>query len=119
MTQQSLRRRLSGGVELEHGGGAHARVWAPACRQVDLVLDAARDRGEPLRAEGNGFFSGVTDALRAGDRYWFRLDGDRLRPDPASRSQPDGPHGPSAVVDPAAFAWTDDGVAWHRRATGR
>ena len=54
---------------------------------------------------------------RPGGRYWFRLDGpsarlgagDRLRPDPASRWQPDGPHGPSAYVDPRAFAWTDAG----------
>ena len=46
--------------------------------------------------------------LRAGDRYGFRLDDDpRIYPDPASRSQPDGPHGLSAVVDPRAFAWTD------------
>ena len=44
-----------------------------------------------------------------GDRYWFRIDGDRLRPDPVSRWQPDGPHGPSAIVDPAVFQWSDAG----------
>jgi maltooligosyltrehalose trehalohydrolase len=49
------------------------------------------------------------EAARAGDRYWYRIDGERLRPDPVSRWQPDGPHGPSAIVDPAAYRWTDEG----------
>ena len=57
--------------------------------------------------EGDGHFSGFDPDARAGGRYWFRLDGERLRPDPASRSQPDGPHGPSAYVDPRSFRWTD------------
>ena len=47
--------------------------------------------------------------LRPGDRYWYRLDGDRTLPDPASRFQPEGVHGPSQVIDPQAFAWTDLG----------
>jgi maltooligosyltrehalose trehalohydrolase len=108
MNQAPLRRRLSGGVELLADGRAHARVWAPRCRSVDVVPDAARDRPYALQQEPDGFFSGTVE-LRAGDRYWFRLDSDRLRPDPVSRSQPDGPHGPSMVVDPAAFGWTDGG----------
>ena len=58
----------------------------------------------------DGFFEARIPALAAGDRYWFRLDGQRLRPDPISRAQPDGPHGSSAVVDPASFKWTD--AAW-------
>jgi len=108
MNQAPLRRRLSGGVELLADGRAHARVWAPRCRSVDVVPDAARDRPYALQQEPDGFFSGTVE-LRAGNRYWFRLDSDRLRPDPVSRSQPDGPHGPSMVVDPAAFGWTDGG----------
>jgi maltooligosyltrehalose trehalohydrolase len=67
-------------------------------------------RGGDLYAEPGGYFSGATQAA-AGDRYQFRLDdGERLYPDPASRFQPEGPQGPSAVVDPAAFPWTD--AAW-------
>ena len=102
-------RRLSGGVELQKNG-AHARVWAPACRTVDVVLegdDAARTF--PMHEDGDGFFAAALPA-GPGSRYWFRLDGERLRPDPCSRFQPDGPHGPSQLVDPAAFAWTDG--AW-------
>jgi maltooligosyltrehalose trehalohydrolase len=97
-------------VEVQ-GAGVHARVWAPACRSIDIVIEPPGSEGRrttPLSAEGDGYFSGSADAA-AGDRYWFRLDGAQLRPDPASRYQPDGPHGPSAVVDPSQFQWTDAG----------
>ena len=100
----------SAGVEIQVHGGAHARVWAPACSSVDVVLDADR---QPVLAAGQRVPTATSPATlpdaRAGDRYWFRLDGALLRPDPVSRFQPDGPHGPSAVVDPSAFRWTDGG----------
>ena len=103
-------RRLAGGVEWQPEG-AHARVWAPACRRVEFVLERADDRTiHPLDREQDGFFSGVVPA-RVRDRYWFRLDGERLRPDPYSRFQPDGPHGPSQIIDPSSFRWTDAGWA--------
>ena len=102
-------RRLSCGVEVTKDGG-HARVWAPACRRVDFVLERGGRRTlVPLDAEPGGYFSAHVQAT-SGDRYWFRLDADRLRPDPYSRCQPDGPHGASQIVDPATFRWTDG--AW-------
>ena len=97
---------MSCGVEIQKDG-AHARVWAPACQRVDLVVE--RQGGQrivPLDEESHGYFSGLVTAS-PGERYWFRLDGDRLRPDPYSRYQPDGPHGPSQIVDASAFHWTD------------
>jgi maltooligosyltrehalose trehalohydrolase len=103
-------RRFTVGAELQKGGGAHVRVWAPAVTRMDLVIPAsaaATERVLPMEREADGHFSGVDPQAQAGGRYWFRLDGERLRPDPASRSQPDGPHQPSAYVDPAAFRWTD------------
>ncbi len=103
-------RRLSGGVELREGHAAHARVWAPHASTIDLVLDADRTHPIPLARQDDGFFAGAIAGMSAGTRYWYRIDGDVLRPDPVSRSQPDGPHGPSAVVDPASFAWSDG--AW-------
>ncbi len=111
MAVANRKRRLSAGVELLEEGVAHARVWAPRCQSVDVSIE--RGAGlEPrivrLEREPDGFFSGDLTGVRAGDRYWYRLDGDRLRPDPVSRSQPDGPHGPSAIVDPTGFHWTDD-----------
>ncbi len=61
-----------------------------------------------LVAEADGYFSGMVPAARAGSTYQFRLGAEsRLFPDPASRYQPEGPHGPSMVIDPTAFSWTD------------
>ena len=91
-------------------GVVGARVWAPARKTVDLVLDSNRARTWRLAPEGDGYFAGEIAGLKAGDRYWLRLDGLTLRPDPVSRYQPDGPHGPSAIVDPDAFTWSDQ--AW-------
>lgn len=111
MTTAGTRRRLSAGVEVQDGGGAHARVWAPACRSIDFVTEPSHGRRsvvQPLKRDADGYFTGAIPGVDAGTRYWFRLDGSRLRPDPASRYQPDGPHGPSEVVDPSRFAWTDD-----------
>jgi maltooligosyltrehalose trehalohydrolase len=110
------RRALSAGVELSEPDRAHARVWAPACRSVAFVVDGSEDV-TPLDREPDGHFSGSVDRVGDGTRYWYRLDDGRLRPDPASRFQPDGPHGPSQVVDPARFAWTDG--AWRGPAVGR
>lgn len=84
------------------------RVWAPACQRVDLVAPATPEGAErivPMARERDGHFVAFDEAARAGGRYWFRLDGERLRPDPASRSQPEGPHQPSAYVDPETFRW--------------
>jgi maltooligosyltrehalose trehalohydrolase len=107
----SVRRRLSTGLEYVADGKADVRIWAPACQSVEVVLDAGRT---PVRLcrEGEGFHVGTLGDVAAGDRYWLRLDedDDRLRPDPTSRWQPEGPHGPSALVDPSAFKWTDG--AW-------
>jgi maltooligosyltrehalose trehalohydrolase len=69
-------------------------------------VDLAGDFVE-LSHEGNGYHSGMVGRARADDRYRFRLDGDGSFPDPASRYQPDGPHGASQIVDPSRFRWTD------------
>jgi maltooligosyltrehalose trehalohydrolase len=86
------------------------RVWAPKTQHVDLVLEenAAKDSQRTfhaLKPEEGGYFSGSVNA-GAGTRYWFRAN-NNLYPDPASRFQPDGPHGASCIVDPARFRWTD------------
>jgi maltooligosyltrehalose trehalohydrolase len=84
--------------------GTHFRVWAPLARAVTVTSD----RGDvPLEPEADGFFSGRSTAYRTGDLYQFMVDGNGPFPDPASRRQPWGVHGPSMIVDPTAFAWTD------------
>ena len=102
-------------------------MWAPTHAKVTLVIEAAQPaqpaqlaqpasrpgggREVVLGREPGGYHAGFAPGLAAGARYRFRLgDDDALYADPASRYQPEGPFGPSQVVDPAAFAWTD--AAW-------
>jgi maltooligosyltrehalose trehalohydrolase len=88
------------------------RVWAPTKNQVDLVLlDSlgAEPRYERLQRSDDGTFAGTFDTVKAGDLYMYLLDGDGPYPDPCSRYQPQGVHGPSAVVDPSEFEWSDHG----------
>jgi len=102
-------RRLPVGAEVQPSGGAHFRVWAPDRLRVDVVFEGAADP-VALRAEPGGYFGGLAPGVPAGTRYRYRLDGGDAFPDPASRFQPEGPHGPSEIVDPAQFPWTDG--AW-------
>ncbi|HVK09720.1 MAG TPA: malto-oligosyltrehalose trehalohydrolase [Gemmataceae bacterium] len=101
----TIPRRFPVGAEVRPDGLTHFRVWAPACRRVAVAIENGPTH--PLTANGDGYFAADVPAT-AGTRYRFWLDDDdSLYPDPASRYQPDGPHGPSQVVDPAAFRWTD------------
>lgn len=100
-------RRWPVGAEYLGGGRTGFRVWAPASRNVSVVFDHAGPT--PLQPEDSGYFSGIADAA-AGVRYQFQLDaGDRPFPDPASRFQPEGPHGWSEVIDAHTYRWTDQG----------
>jgi len=87
-------------------GGVVFTVWAPAQRDVAVVLDGQPEI--PMTPAGAGYFSARVPRVQAGQRYWFRIEQGR-RPDPVSRFQPDGPFGPSMVVDPRAFSWTTCG----------
>jgi maltooligosyltrehalose trehalohydrolase len=94
------------------GGVVSFRVWAPLRRQVELVLDSdsPAPRRHHLTPGADGIWSGALDGVAAGALYAYRLDGEGPYPDPASRCQPQGVHGPSMVVDPSAFGWSD--AAW-------
>lgn len=101
-------RRLPIGAEVQPDGSTHFRVWAPAPSEITLVVEqdgALRDVA--LTREAHGYYAALVPGVTAGGRYWYRLDGELL-PDPASRFQPDGPFGPSQVVDPRLFAWSAD-----------
>jgi maltooligosyltrehalose trehalohydrolase len=106
-------RRMPIGAEPVPGGGVHFRVWAPRPKRVAVVIEerALQPRRRPrivaLEPEGDDYFSATIPHAAAGSRYRFLLDDEGPFPDPASRFQPDGPHGASQVIDPAAFAWTD------------
>ena len=107
-----LTRRLPIGAEVQDDGSVHFRVWAPRRRTVEVLLEGGgRTVPVELQAEQGGYFAGRVDGVPAGSLYRFRLDGEKVAfPDPASRFQPQGVHGPSQVVDPRRFAWTDQ--AW-------
>ena len=112
MIEKLVRRRFPIGAELIGDGAAHFRVWAPKAERIDLVIETsaeanARREFHPLDPELDGYFSGTAEA-QPGALYRFRVNGgETLFPDPASRFQPRGVHGPSCVVDPRTFRWTD------------
>ncbi len=89
------------------------RVWAPTTERVEVVAwgTGAPEHVFVLRRSADGTFAGTSTDFRPGDRYGYRLDGEGPYPDPASRFQPEGVRGPSEIIDPSAFAWTDKGWA--------
>jgi maltooligosyltrehalose trehalohydrolase len=97
------------GAEALPEGGVHFRVWAPRRKRVRVQLEnAGAGQTIELARERDGYFSALAENGREGSLYRFRLDEDEtLYPDPVSRFQPDGPHGPSCVIDPRNFSWTD------------
>ncbi|HET7705066.1 MAG TPA: malto-oligosyltrehalose trehalohydrolase [Thermoanaerobaculia bacterium] len=99
------RRRSIGAEVVDHG--VHFRVWAPNASRVAVVMgDAETD----LAGEPHGYFSGLVKNAAPGMLYKYRLDRGEAFPDPASRFQPEGPHGPSMVIDPSSYRWRD--TAW-------
>lgn len=88
-------------------GRARFRVWAPRARDVSVRLIAPAERTMPLRARPRGYFEAVLDNVEPGSLYMYQVDSQKERPDPASRCQAQGVHGPSQVVD-GQFAWEDE-----------
>ncbi|MGH7986076.1 MAG: malto-oligosyltrehalose trehalohydrolase [Candidatus Binataceae bacterium] len=98
-------------------GGVQFQVWAPNVREISLhlrgpggsrdLLPAPGDMIHPMHARDDGIFQMLVPGLAAGTDYFYALEGGRYRPDPVSRAQPYGVHGPSRVADSGAFAWHD------------
>jgi maltooligosyltrehalose trehalohydrolase len=81
------------------------KVWAPLANAVELELTDAR---LPMKRQANDWWATDVADVGPGADYWFRIDGSDPLPDPRSGWQPQGPFGPSRIVDHAAFPWTDD-----------
>lgn len=97
------------GSELLATGGVRFRLWAPTARLVTLLLGTGASAAQvPMRPIGEGWFECIAEAAGAGSRYRYRIDAGLCVPDPASRRNPDGVHGASEVIDPAAFEWQDE-----------
>ena len=104
------------GARLLDAGGAQFRLWAPSAQRVELMLSAPDQSIVPMQAAAGGWHQCEVSAARAGARYAFRIDGDLVVPDPASRFNPDDVHAPSELVDPRRYEWRDDawrGRPWH------
>ena len=101
------------GAELTATGEVRFRLWAPAARRVELVLcdaDGAAVHSAQMDTLPQGWFSLATGTAGAGSLYRYCIDGSHEVPDPASRCNPAGVHGPSEVIDPTQYAWDDS--AW-------
>lgn len=94
------------GAEIQKNGSVRFRLWAPAARRVELAL-SDKKLIDLLPLE-EGWFELVSDTVFPRDQYSFRIDERTTVPDPASRFQPRDVHGPSELLDPAAFEWSDD-----------
>ena len=91
-------------------GSTRFSVWAPKAGTVEVaVARGGTVRTFPLARGSDGVHSGILQDVPAGSDYSYRLDGGPDRPDPVSRWRPLGVHGPTRVVDPGAFRWTDAG----------
>ena len=83
------------------------KVWCPRARSVSVrFVDSERNEAS-LTSVNGGFYEGMIPGIHHGAKYWYVLDHQLERPDPASRFQPEGVHGPSQVIDPSQFQWTD------------
>ena len=88
-------------------GGVEFRVWAPEARSIAVEIEGRTHT--PLARDSDGVWSGRVAGIDAGTRYRYRIDDRWGYPDPYSRSQPDGPHGPSEVIHAADYSWHDGG----------
>jgi maltooligosyltrehalose trehalohydrolase len=114
MAADAQQRRLPVGAEITADGVVSFRVWAAKHQRVEVVIEDAPRSSKgcmcqvcELASEPYGYFSGVIKSVSAGALYRFRIDGEGLYPDPASRFQPEVPHGLSEVIDCKSFQWTD------------
>jgi len=102
------------GARVREQGGVDFRLWAPGAKQVQLLLGDGRCL--PAAADAEGWCHVEVPDAAHGTRYQWRIDDELNVPDPASRSNPEGPHAASEVIAPQRFEWTDDdwrGRPWH------
>ncbi len=97
------------GAWYKGGGVTEFVVWAPQRNSVKVKLLGPEQRLVPLEPCGRGYWMGRIDNVMPGTRYFYMLDDELQRPDPASFFQPEGVHGPSEVVDHSGFQWQDQG----------
>lgn len=88
---------LKRGAEFLPDGTVRFSVWAPRVQTLTVQI-VSLSGSTPMKRHSSGLYTVTVDGLAAGSRYYYCLDGERLRPDPVSRSQPAGVHGPSEIT---------------------
>jgi maltooligosyltrehalose trehalohydrolase len=97
------------GAECQEDGSVRFRLWAPAARKVEVCVTGKQQLVSlVMHPRDDGWFELSTTEAKTGSYCYFRIDGEKKVPDPASRFQPQDVHGPSEVIDPSAFEWSDD-----------
>jgi malto-oligosyltrehalose trehalohydrolase len=100
--------RMPFGAEVQNDGSMRFRLWAPSVTDAKLLLETpGTEIIHPMKSLDNGFFELITTEAHPGDSYWYLINDDLKVPDPASRFNPSDVHGPSLIVDPGCFDWTD------------
>lgn len=99
--------QLDLGARMIEADRARFKVWVPFANTVAVELVDQDRTAIPMQPASQGYFEVTVEGVGPCARYRYLLDGKKARPDPASRFQPEGVHGPSAVVDPDSFGWTD------------
>jgi maltooligosyltrehalose trehalohydrolase len=102
----SLKRRETLGATDLGDGRCEFVVWAPFSKEVDLCLVDAPERRVQMNRRASGYYQAIVEGVEPGARYVYHLDGAAARPDPASRFQGEGVHGPSQIVC-VDFPWDD------------
>ncbi|MFH1801173.1 MAG: malto-oligosyltrehalose trehalohydrolase [Candidatus Omnitrophota bacterium] len=96
------------GADFSGRRGTSFKVWAPFCSRMEVkLLQNKHSRLVGMKKNAEDYFHARVKEARPGDLYFYQLNGQDDRPDPVSRFQPNGVHGPSCVVDPTSFRWTD------------
>lgn len=97
------------GATFQAEEGCHFLVWAPCVRKCEVHVVEPLERNIEMLPLGRGYYYALAEGVAVGAHYYYRLDAQTEKPDPASRFQPQGVHGPSEVID-LAYDWKD--VGW-------
>ncbi|MGL5080819.1 MAG: malto-oligosyltrehalose trehalohydrolase [Microcoleaceae cyanobacterium] len=95
------------GAIYQGGGRCEFIVWAPLRQQVAVQILAPTEQTVPMQPDPFGYWRASVTGVEPGSRYWYQLDDELKRPDPASHYQPEDVHQPSVVVDHQVFPWQD------------
>jgi len=95
------------GANYHELGSCEFTVWAPLLKEVAVQIVAPQERLLSMEKDEEGYWKATASGIEPGTLYFYKLEGTNDRPDPASKFQPQGVHGPSQVIDPSTFSWDD------------